>query len=359
MAASPAPEPLVVQSHAGPYRVDFDDAALATLAATPPANGHFVVDERVAGLYRSDLEPILDRALLIEASEPAKSLDRFTDYVEALVAGGIRRGDTLVAVGGGVIQDITCFIAATLFRGLDWTFYPTTLLAQADSCIGSKSSINVGGVKNALGTFTPPTNVVVAPHVLETLDEHDVRSGIGEMLKVHAIDGPASFDAIAAAYESLFTDRAVLARFIRASLEIKRRIIELDEFDRGPRNVMNYGHSFGHAIESATDFAIPHGIAVTIGMDMANFVALRLGLTGRDVYERMKPVLVRNARGYGDVAISTDALVRAIGKDKKNVGAQLRLVLPDERGTIGLVTVANDEAFRDACADYLAGERPS
>src|SRR3954471_23913489 len=192
MADSAVSEDLVVQSHAGPYTVVFADDGFARLDADVPEGTHFVVDERVAELYADELATVLasPSGLRIEATDAAKSLDRFPAYIEQLVAGGVRRGHSVVAIGGGIMQDITCFIAATLLRGLDWRFYPTTLLAQADSCIGSKSSINVGELKNVLGTFTPPAEVVVVPHVLDTLDDVDVRSGIGEILKVTAIDGP-------------------------------------------------------------------------------------------------------------------------------------------------------------------------
>src|SRR4051812_48071871 len=144
MADSLAFERLTIQSHVGPYTVDFDDDALARLAAGVDDTQHFVVDERVASLYAEELRPILDApsVLLVEATEAHKSLDRFPAYVEQLVGNGVRRGHSLVAIGGGIMQDIVCFLAATMLRGLEWRFLPTTLLAQADSCIGSKSSIN-------------------------------------------------------------------------------------------------------------------------------------------------------------------------------------------------------------------------
>ena len=348
-----------MQSHAGPYRVDFAGGPLPRLDELP-GRAHLVVDEHVACLHADALAAALDSrpALRIGVTEAAKSLEQFPDHVRALVSGGIRRGDVLVAVGGGIVQDIACFLAATLMRGLEWWFVPTTLLAQADSCIGSKSSINVGELKNLLGTFTPPGGVHLWTGYLATLEDRELRSGVGEMLKVHAIEGPDSFDRIAGDYGLLFEDAGVMQRYVRASLEIKRRIVEEDEFDRGPRNVMNYGHSFGHAIESATRFAIPHGIAVTIGMDMANFVSMRLGPGTAETYGRMRPTLAANAAGYGGVTIDASALVEAIGKDKKNVGSQLRLVLPDDSGRIGIVRRPNDEAFHAACEEYLREARP-
>ncbi len=354
-------ENLVIQSHKGPYSVVFDNESLANLNSAVPDSAHFIIDEKVARLYADELNNVLasPSVLLVEALETNKSLDKFTGYVEDLVANGIRRGHILVAIGGGIIQDITCFLAATLFRGVDWHFYPTTLLAQADSCIGSKSSINVGKLKNMLGTFTPPAKIFVATHVLRTLEPRDVRSGVGEMLKVHVIDGPDSFDQIAADYSRLFTDESVMEAYILRSLEIKKRVIEVDEFDKGVRNVMNYGHSFGHAIESATEFAIPHGVAISIGADMANYTAMRMGYTSTHHYERMHPILVANYRGFEQVAIPAKAFLDSIAKDKKNTTTHLRLILPDEESRVAPDLYPNDDNFRAICTEYLTEVLPS
>jgi len=352
-------ESLSIQSHRGVYVAHFDDAALARLAEASTDSRHFVIDKRVAELYRNELQPVLGSrsALVIEATEENKSLECFPDYVDHLIAHGVRRGHTLVAVGGGIIQDVTCFLAATLLRGLPWHFYPTTLLAQADSCIGSKSSINCHGTKNILGTFTPPAEIVISTRLLRTLDRRDVRSGIGEMLKVHAIDGPQAFDQIAKDYDCIVNDEAVMMAYIRHSLEIKKRIIEADEFDQGVRNIMNYGHSFGHAIEAATAFAIPHGIAVTIGMDMANYVALQRGEAPRTFFDRMHAVLRRNYNGFGTANIPLDCFLSAIAKDKKNVDAELTLILPDAQGRIRRAAQKNDDRFQAWCAEYLGDVR--
>lgn len=358
MADSPASD-LVVSSHRGPYAVEFRDDPFAELAALAGTDAHFVVDARVAALYERQLGRVLatPSILRIDATEENKSIEAMPAFVRHLVAKGLRRGQVLVAVGGGVVQDITCFLAATMLRGVDWIFAPTTLLAQADSCVGSKSSINGGGAKNALGTFTPPKRVILSPLFLGTLDEKDLRSGVGEMLKVHAIDGPASFDVIAADYHRLFTDPAVMTAYIRRSLEIKKPIVEADEFDKGPRLVMNYGHSFGHALEAATDFSIPHGIAVTIGLDMANFAASRLGLGEAAHYRRMHAILAANWRGFESTPVPLDEFLVALSKDKKNSAKALGLILPDKNGKIRKIEVIADEKFRALCAEHLAKGR--
>lgn len=356
MSETPVTDPMVIQSHKGPYSVCFEPDALSRLNAADPATLHIIIDERVAGLYAAELDRVLagPSVLRLEATESAKSLEHFPAYVEYLVGKGLRRDHRLVAMGGGIIQDITCFLAATMLRGVPWSFYPTTLLAQCDSCIGSKSSINCGAAKNILGTFTPPSEIHLSTRFLATLDERDIRSGIGEMLKVHAIAGPGAFARFAAGYDAMLSDRAAMEAAIRASLEIKQGYIERDEFDTGPRLVFNLGHSFGHAMEAATDFAIPHGIAVTIGIDMANWMSWKMGIGSEAHWRAGHDVLARNYRSHGDHPVPLDRFLAALAKDKKNTGSgSVTLILPDAEGRIFRGVHRADDTFGALCRQYL------
>jgi 3-dehydroquinate synthase len=347
---------MTIQTYVEPYEVHFDDDVFTTLDQMADGSAHFIVDEKVADLYREKLAKVLSSSsvLTIQALESNKSLEALPAYVNHLTENGIRRDQKLVAIGGGIIQDITCFLAATVLRGVDWHFYPTTLLAQADSCIGSKSSINCGSDKNILGTFTPPKRVNIYTGFLSTLDGKDVKSGVGEMIKVHIIDGDAAAAAIAADYDQLFTDSNVMKHYIRRSLEIKKSYIEADEFDRGLRNIFNYGHSFGHAIETATQFGVPHGIAVTIGMDMANYVAWRMGVGSEENYRQHNSLLRRNYGDYASQNIPLESVLSAISKDKKNTGTgSVTLILPDTDGKVFKETYANDEKFKRICGEFL------
>jgi len=345
-----------ILSHKGEYVVNFFNYGIDQLNQQPIENAIYIVDQNIAQIYNNRLGNILNsqKVLIIEATEENKSLDQFPAYVDSLIGLNVRRGQKLVAIGGGIIQDITCFLATTMMRGLPWMFYPTTLLAQSDSCIGSKSSINSGEVKNILGTFTPPEQVVIDVDFLQTLEAKDIYSGIGEMIKVHAIDSPESFDLITQSYEKIRNDRLEMEKFINRSLLIKKRLIEIDEFDLGPRNVMNYGHSFGHAIESATNFAIPHGIAVTIGMDLANYVALKLGVSTNHHFERMHDVMDKNSQTYRHVHIDVNTLMLALSKDKKNSATQLRLILPGQDGCIHIGLYEKNDKLLDIINDYFS-----
>lgn len=347
---------LIIQSHKGSYAVNFNESLLDDVTELFENTPHFLIDANVARLYKIELASVINhpKVIVIEATEENKSIERVIPVIARLVANKARRGDTLVAIGGGIIQDITCFIASTLLRGMAWRFVPTTLLAQADSCIGSKSSINLGATKNILGTFNPPEKIHLCSKFLDTLDQKDIYSGVGEILKVHAIAGKETFDLLAATYDQLFTDRAVLRRYIGSALRIKQKYIELDEFDRGIRNIFNYGHSFGHAIESATNFGVPHGIAVAMGMDMANAIASGRGLTSIETYQRMHGVLKKNYASYASANIQTDALMTALMKDKKNTATQLVLILPiGNDAEIQRVEVVADEQFGDQCEVFL------
>jgi 3-dehydroquinate synthase len=347
-----------IESHKGPYKVFFEPGLLDNPAVVGTGDCHLLLDAKVEGLYRAQLQSLLtrERTILVDAVEGSKSLQNIIPVIERLVDARARRGQVLVAIGGGIIQDICCFVASTLLRGMEWRFVPTTLLAQADSCIGSKSSINLGDTKNILGTFNPPAQIYIDPAFLDTLDEREIRSGVGEILKVHAIASPQAFDELAVDFQQLFTDRAVLLKYIRSALLIKQRYIEEDEFDRGVRNIFNYGHSFGHAIESATHYGIPHGIAVTMGMDMANFIAVRRGMLESAHYHRMHRTLRSNYAPFATIDIPLDALLAALSKDKKNTATQLGLIFPlGADAVVSRIQMTSDSQFADDCRLFLDG----
>jgi 3-dehydroquinate synthase len=350
------PDGLVIRSHKGPYAVHFSDNLLTDCSRLLDGQAHFLVDANVARLYAEQLRTVLQNpnAQIIEATEDNKSIQRVIPVIEQLVENRMRREHTLVAIGGGIIQDITCFIATTYLRGVPWRFVPTTLLAQADSCIGSKSSINLGPTKNVLGTFNPPKEVFLCTALLDTLDIKDIYSGIGEIIKVHVIDGAASFDRLAADYDAMLAERPVLLEYIRRSLLIKQRFIELDEFDQGVRNFFNYGHSFGHAIESATSFGMPHGVAVAMGMDIANRIAVLRGLLPEFHYRRMHGVLRKTYAAFSATPIPFESMRSALMKDKKNTSTRLVLIFPvGEQAVIERVQVAPDETFHAQCEQSL------
>jgi 3-dehydroquinate synthase len=316
------------------YSVRFVDDFAAELAEDTRPTDFFIVDAEVAGLYGEGLGPVLEanQHLLIEATEPNKSLAHVSEVIDVLIAAGVRRNHRLVAVGGGIMQDITGFIGSVLYRGVPWVFYPTTLLAQNDSCIGSKTSINVGDGKNQLGTFYPPTEIVLDTAFLKTLTPEDIKSGLGEVIKVHLLDSRERAEFALERVGKAEQDDDAMFELIVSSLAIKKRVIEIDEFDRDYRNIMNYGHTFGHAIESLTDYGVPHGQAVVMGMDIADFVSRRLGMLSDADYEFMRSLIVLDWPDYDLSGLDLEAYGKALSKDKKNVDAQVTAILTEGPG---------------------------
>lgn len=347
-----------IASARGPYTVRFAPP-FAGLAGGAPRNGHLLIDARVARLYARRLGKALSgpSVLRIEASEEAKSLEALPRYARHLIERGVRRDHCLVAVGGGVVLELAAFLAGTLLRGLKWRCYPTTLLAQADACVGGKSSLNVGPYKNQMGTITPPSEVVVSPDLLSTLPDAEFRSGMGEVIKAHIVMGWPALRALSRKMRFLREDRKALENAVRLSLDAKKRLVEEDEFEGGARLLLNYGHTFGHAIESATGFRVPHGIAVTIGMDMANQYSALRGLTSRSTAGELRAVLAENIEGLSVPRISVERCFSALRRDKKEVGGEPRLVLLREPGKFIVRNVRFDTAFRRFCRDYFR-ERP-
>ena len=249
----------------------------------------------------------------------------------------------------------------SLYRGVGWIFVPTSLLAQCDSCIGSKTSINFGPFKNQIGGFYPPALIINDLGFLDTLSREELRSGLGEMMHYFLLTSRADFERLQREYDQALVDREVLRGLLRRSLEIKREMIERDEFDEGPRNVFNYGHSFGHALESYTEFAIPHGIAICFGMDLANQISVALGLLPPKEAAEMRALLERNWRPTIPGEIDLERYLSLLRKDKKNVGSDVRVILSRGLGDMFITKVPLDEALKSViarCFEYYRGEPP-
>ena len=200
-----------------------------------------------------------------------------------------KRNTYLISLGGGILQDLCGFIASTLYRGIPWIIIPTTLLSQADSCIGGKNALNHQKYKNMIGTFYPPDQVHVYPYFLSTLTPKNYYSGLGEIAKAHIMHSEQATQQLIQQLPKLaHRDTTTLQNAIQLSLKLKKTYIEKDELDLGPRNMLNYGHCFGHAIETTTNYRIPHGQAVILGIILSNLYAKNIGklLPSKEQYIR-------------------------------------------------------------------------
>ncbi|PLA75534.1 3-dehydroquinate synthase [Hydrogenovibrio sp. SC-1] len=317
-----------------------------------------IIDDKVFGLYGEILNIQDKKIIKIKVSEDIKTPQTALDICEEMVLAGVTRDAFIVAIGGGVVQDLVTFAASIYMRGIDWVLYPTTLLSQADSCIGGKSSINFKSWKNILGNFYTPKRIYIQSQFLETLTDDDIRSGIGEILKVFMLSGQESLERLIEQMNCYQNDSRVLESLIFESLKLKNNILEVDALDNGLRLKMNYGHSFGHALEAATHFGIPHGIAVTIGLDVANYFALKQGLIEHHLFDRLHSTLTLNLIDSDFVDFNFNEFIRALEKDKKNKQGFYGLIVPVSQGEVELkffeMNQINNSMIREYFTKYYS-----
>lgn len=314
-----------VKSASGDYTVNslssVNEVLSVVLELQPKA---IVLDNNVSVLWGLVDKLCLENIILIDPSEESKEYSSVEFLIAKFLEVDLKKHDTVVAIGGGIVQDVTAFVSSIYFRGIDWIFVPTTLLAQADSCIGSKTSINFQGKKNMLGGFYPPRQILHSTEWLNTLSEQDFRSGCGEIIKAHIIGGDHEFSV-----EDWSRDKpAALEEAVWTSLTIKKEFIEVDEFDLGVRRIFNYGHTFGHALEAASKFLIPHGLAVTMGMLIANRVSACNEYCPHHKVERLNKRIMQNLSDSDYSVVELEAFFSALQNDKKNTNGSFKFVLP-------------------------------
>ena len=307
----------------------------------------YLIDDSLTDLYPKEIKFILEnhKVIFIDAKENNKTLNYVDKLVEKLIEVGVKKDSTLIAVGGGITQDLVAFISSILFRGVDWEFFPTTLLAQCDSCIGSKSSINFKGYKNLLGTFLPPKNIFIYTPFLKTLEVKDIKSGIGEMSHYFLGKKESKIDELFGDYENIIMQRSSLKPYIKESLKIKKEMIELDEYDKNERHIFNYGHTFGHALEFISNYAIAHGQAVSIGINIANFISMNKKLLTKKKFDEIYKLTKIN---FPEYKLSTSLIpnyIDALSKDKKNKDGYLGCILLDQNHNLKKYYIEMDNHF--------------
>ena len=346
---------LTIKSSIRDYEVFFSRSVFDILTSEVKSEDVIFIDSNLIRHLPDKVHSFItsSRHILIDATEEQKSYTTLTPIIEQLIEDRFRKNNRLVAIGGGITQDITAFIASMMYRGVEWLFFPTTLLAQADSCIGGKTSINIGKYKNQLGNFYPPKKIFIVPELLKSLPDLDFKSGMGEILHFYLVSGQEDFAFYQNNYEKAFTDVEALTSLIRRNLEIKKDFIERDEFDYGERQLLNYGHSFGHAIESLTNFTVPHGIAVSYGMDIANFISVKLGFINDTLRQEIRSQLEKIWSGTHIENISVRGFETALSRDKKNIGNTYQLILTKGIGSMLKYGIMPNQEFTGWLHEYF------
>ena len=293
-----------------------------------------ISDSNVAKLYAETVKNILTKSFPqifcyeFQAGEASKNTDTVNGVYEFLIQNHFDRHDLMIALGGGVVGDLTGFTAATYLRGIDFIQMPTTLLSQVDSSIGGKTGVDFMQYKNMVGAFYQPKLVYMNLSVLQSLPSRQIISGMGEIIKHGLIKDAAYYEWLMAHHDAILAlEPAVMEEMIARSCEIKREVVEHDPTEKGERALLNFGHTIGHAIEKLCGFSLYHGECVGLGILAAAYLSKKQGNLTEEQFAGIRQCL--SAFGFQTQidGISTDAVLSATKSDKKMVGNQVKFIL--------------------------------
>ncbi len=317
-----------------------------------------VTDPRVKGLYGDMLKRSLINdgfkvsILLVPEGEDQKSLETAGRLYYELTDCYTERATPILALGGGVIGDVVGFVAATYMRGVPLIQIPTTLLAQSDSSIGGKVAVNHGQMKNKIGTFYHPRLTISDINVLKTLSPRELSNGLAEVIKHGVILDGEFFGYLEENLDKIKSlDAQVLERVVSRSAEIKAGVVEKDELDLEMRNILNCGHTVGHAIESVSELKVWHGEAVAIGMMAEAGISNKLGRLDRKELSRLKSLLTRAGLPTKIPDLKIEKLVSSMKHDKKVLQGKLRFALPESIGTVFITDEVSPSLIEEALAE--------
>ncbi|HNY51058.1 MAG TPA: hypothetical protein PLV50_11610 [Smithella sp.] len=319
-----------IKSHSKTYSVEIVDRHhIEKILKTPYRL--IIIDEKVFHIYKNTLLNNIDPSsvYLFKAIESKKNINSALAICKKMAEISFKRAEELLSIGGGIVQDVTGFAANIYNRGVKWTFIPTTLLAQCDSCIGSKTSLNYLNFKNLLGTFYAPDRIYIYLDFVKTLTEDDYLSGLGEVAKFNIMSAKDGIDLLERNMEKLLgRDVKTLKFFTERSLNFKKTFIEKDEYDFGIRNLLNFAHTFGHAFEKVSNYKVPHGQAVTLGLMTANHIAAARNILKREKADQInKMVVCLLSVRLKKIWFQTEQIVNAVKRDKKRTTRYLPAVL--------------------------------
>lgn len=317
----------------------------AQLQSLGPTAVAVVTDRNVARHYLEGVLAGLDEAGLrtvpvtVKPGESSKSIRRLSTLYDKLLEAGLDRKSVVVALGGGVVGDLAGFTAATLLRGIRYVQVPTSLLAMVDSSVGGKVGINHKLGKNLVGAFLQPRAVLADTDTLATLPRRQFVSGMAEVIKYGVILDEAFFDELAASAEQVLAlDAETVGEMVARCCRWKAWVVERDEKESGLRAILNYGHTFGHAVEALTDYArYTHGEAVALGMMAAGRLAVDLGMVDESFQQRQRRCLEAYGLPTGADDLDPEAMVAAFRHDKKASAGVPTFVLPEAMGRVKMV----------------------
>ena len=308
----------------------------------PKCRAAIISDDVVFPLYGDTTKKSLEKSgfdvvsYVFENGEKSKCIKTYAQILEFLAENHLTRTDIIIALGGGVTGDMAGFAAATYLRGIKFIQIPTTLLAMVDSSVGGKTGVNLDAGKNLVGAFCQPSMVICDSNTLKTLPNDTLLDGVAEVIKCGMIRDDELFEKMGGDFSKNIED------IIAACITIKSQVVARDEFDRGERQLLNFGHTIGHAIEKCSNFSITHGHAVSIGMVIITKAAEGLGLCKSGISDTLRHTIQKCGLPIS-CKFSADELYRVTLSDKKRAGDSVTLIVPEKIGNCVLHKVKTDE----------------
>lgn len=337
------------------FHSDFSSLADVMKSINAPGKLLVVTDTNVEKLYLAEVADILKNAgydvsfFAFPAGEENKNIDTITDICKACMDHKLDRKSMIIALGGGVVGDMAGFAASIYMRGIDFVQVPTTLLSQSDSSVGGKTGIDFCGAKNILGAFLQPKHVYINVSTVKTLPEREIISGLGEVIKHGIIRDKDFYTFLQENVNDIKKlDDKILMSMCRKNCIIKAAVVENDEREAGERAHLNFGHTIGHAVESASDFKLTHGASVALGMIGAFYIASNRGYISPDKLDELIVLLSKYGFETKTEIIDIEKILGIMRSDKKSASGTIRFVLPTSIGKVDIFSDVADEEIISA-----------
>ena len=332
-------ETITINAVSGPSRILIGERLENLQRYIPVARPIIITDVNVGQLY--PLDSMAAAVITIGTGEEIKTLDTVQEIYARLLSIQADRSAFIVGVGGGIVCDIAGFAASTFLRGVRFGFVATSLLAQVDASVGGKNGVNFEGYKNMVGLFHQPEFVICDPELLKTLSAREISCGLAEIVKHGAIADADLFAYLEQNAEDILAlDSRAIQKLVRASVRIKSAIVSRDETEKGERRLLNFGHTFGHAIEKVT--GVSHGEAISMGMVIASALSVKKGLLSTQEDQRLQAVL-KNLKLPTRWEAEPQKILDAIARDKKRAGDRIHFVLLNGIGNARVEQITLEE----------------
>lgn len=346
---------LTVEAGVNSYPVYIEKGILNNIKDYLDDKRYFLItNETIYDIYK-DFADNFSNKIIIPDGEEYKNIDTFKFITDKLLNARIERSDAIIAFGGGVVGDLAGFCASSVLRGISYIQIPTTLLSQVDSSVGGKTGFNHPMGKNLIGAFYQPSAVLIDPDTLSTLDEKQIKTGLGEVVKYAFIEKNTQcsdyfdlFNLLKANNSSAIKE--IWDKIIYICISMKASVVSKDEKEKGLRSILNFGHTFGHAVEKITGYKkYTHGEAVAMGMIMAFNLALKRNFINENQYDEAKNLIYKynliadSAKGF-----NKEDILEAMKSDKKVSHSKIKLVLPVEIGSVSLFDDSSETLIKDS-----------